>query len=339
MEIQLAIISDEKKGRLFIINYVLSIDQFLCMQGVVKEIILPVSGDQLVGAIRTACERGTTVTSETARELSRLRSPIEEYLGEKNWSGVYNCRKLVVIAVEEDAIKISPTLKTASVGFQHLSPMITCIKKPEDVLSKLMSAIERSTTYAVTESRKATIGLPRRISWIAVKGANPKLLAEDIFDAGYQGMACKEGLDIACNDFFGRKAVIMPSVKGWTIVAAFQAFTDYYSDMNAILMDLSVKYHRVQAFAQDTVVEYYQWLQAVDGKMNRVFVYHGEAGGLVRQSGRMTKIEIDLKTQIDSGELEPDENSVGTISDAWSLNPFIPRWKDDHHVYMGELSK
>jgi len=337
MEIQLAIISDEKRKCLFIVNHVLSSDQFLCMNGDVKEVPLHSTGNQLVEAIREAMARGTKVVSENSRELYQKKSPIEEHLGVNNWSNVYNCRKLVVVAVEEDDIKISPTIKIASVGFQHLSPMITCMKKPEDVLNKLMGAIDRSTTYAVTGSRKATIGLPGRISWIAIKGADPRLLAEDILDSGYQEIACKEGLNIACNDFFGRKAAIMTPVKGWTIVASFQVFTDYFSDMDAILENLSSKYGKAQAFAQDNVVEYYQWLQAVNGKMKRVFVYHGEVGGAIRQFGKVTKIETNLGDGDGTGEIRPDENSVGSVSEAWSINPFVPRWTDNQHGYIGDL--
>lgn len=339
MIIHLSVICDMRKKLLLVVNHVLSKDRYLCMGGSVKEITLPISSKELVDALKEARDIGNKIVAKSVQELAKEISPIHEHLGVRNWSAVYKERKLVVLNIENDAVTIIPTLKIATIGFDYLPPIIVSMKNPEEVLSQLLRAIDISSTSSVNVGSQCSVNLPLRASWVAVKGVDPKKLAEDILDTDFKQIKCKEGLDIVSKDLLGRKAIIMPPVKGWTIAASFQAFADYFSDMDEVLVELSTKYNKAQAFAQDNVVEYYQWLQAVDGKMKRVFVYHGEVGGIIRQYGRISKIETSLIRKDESNEIGPDERSVGRVSEAWSIDPFIPRWTDNQQGYIGELSQ
>lgn len=166
------------------------------------------------------------------------------------------------------------------------------------------------------------VGFGYKTAWLAVKTTDGATVVQalrlrDVTRVGWG----------AVDDSYDHGVFVTPPVGDWTLAVSVD-FADPPTgpDIATLSGELNAE---VQFFVSHRIVELQGWASAIDGNLRRQFVYLGESGEIVASTGEPTPVEHQLgipdpgAAPIGSAPIDvaPNEDTVMTVAEAWSLDP------------------
>ena len=178
-----------------------------------------------------------------------------------------------------------------------------------------------------------------RISWIAVKDAQPGVLVSELQLVSVRSSAWDEGIQDA-----GKAGIfITPRISDWVLIVGLTLPDASNEDTLPLIVRLSEVHGSVQYFGNHRIPDYYAWAKAEGGRLVRAYAYLGEQDTTLWDRGELTKEELDLGLIFDQpvqGDAAPNESAlemiqrlknnlqkcpteedVFSIARAWSIDP------------------
>ena len=187
-----------------------------------------------------------------------------------------------------------------------------------------------------TPDRPAPFGY--KMAWLAVRAADPVLLAADLGLANPTPANWNSGIGSVYDDALGEQHVyVTPPVNGWCFVVGlslpYPAGRSFADKHTPLLVDLGRRYREVQYFFTYPLIDYFAWARFADGRLSRCFAIND--CGVVTNVGRVTREERALGLKLfelrgvkgrkgDAGGeliLHPTEEHVLRLAGAWSMDP------------------
>jgi hypothetical protein len=182
------------------------------------------------------------------------------------------------------------------------------------------------------ESSDAPVDFGYKWYWYIVKSHETEKIAEVINLQNIIVQFWKEGIDAARNGY----VFITPAVNGWSFIVGNLPTIGEYLDINArelpqlkkFLELLSSHFGEAQFFFTFRTSELHGWAKAVNGKMERIYVFAFDAGTLAIE-GEPTAFEKEFRLAntlagdklFDEELFEPREEFVMSVAENWSINP------------------
>jgi hypothetical protein len=153
------------------------------------------------------------------------------------------------------------------------------------------SSVASTEDIAIPDS---AVGFGYKCLWLAVKTDNKKRIAEILKLKNVTDCNWKVGVDKAYNG----SVFITPTIDGWTLACGLGLPTGddkaSIEEVKTILQTLSKEFGEAQFFCTHRVVEYHCWIKAVNGQVERVYSYLGEAFENILVEGNPTEFEKTL---------------------------------------------
>ncbi|MGI8586992.1 MAG: hypothetical protein ACR2M0_04800 [Chloroflexia bacterium] len=168
------------------------------------------------------------------------------------------------------------------------------------------------------------------MSWLAILSSDASAVIAASGLAPLYPVSWKQGIETVYARDADQYVFVTPAIRGWTLVVGQWAG---FWGIETIITDLSGRFHEVQAFATERIVEYHHWMLARDGQMLRSFAWLGESIKVIKEIGQLTPIELALKIDPvipkdhDAFSAEgdtfrpPNELYVMQVAGDWSINP------------------
>ncbi len=167
-----------------------------------------------------------------------------------------------------------------------------------------------------------------KTSWLAIKTNQTEKVAEILKLENCRPCNWKYGIEYA----YTNSIFIAPPVNGWTLVVTNFNLTTYknYNEILNLVKLLSTKFDAVQYFANHRNIDYYIWIKANNGSLNRIGSINSTEGQSISLKGNPTEIEIShnlINNNIDSDDYWDeimslvDEEFIMEVAENWSINP------------------
>ncbi len=181
-------------------------------------------------------------------------------------------------------------------------------------------------------------GFGYKSAWLALRADGPHDVAEALGLTDLRALAWSEGIR-ETDVIIGPWAPVFatPKVDGWVLalLGSPQLFED--DGTNSGLLDLAAlsrRFGEVQKFATHRVVEYQEWQRWANGAPVRRYCWIGESGEIRFDEGTPAQAEGSIIRQATFNEdwdgLDfPDEETVMSVAEGWSVNPTTLDVRDD----------
>jgi hypothetical protein len=188
--------------------------------------------------------------------------------------------------------------------------------------------------------------------WFAIKSANHEKLIKVLNLTNILPCNWQTGIEKAYSNY----VFITPPIDGWTIACGLGLppgdTREGIDDIKEILQDLSREYGEAQFFCTHRVTEYHCWMKAIDGSIERIYSYLGEAGENIVIEGEATDFEkiLNLADTFSAESKEenyferkditwPDEETVMKVAENWSIDPSALEIRKDIPPELGLLGE
>jgi hypothetical protein len=188
--------------------------------------------------------------------------------------------------------------------------------------------------------------------WFAVKSVHTEELIKTLNLSNIRPCNWQRGIEKA----YENAVFITPAVDGWTLACGHGLphgdTKEGIEFVKSILQKLSTDYGEAQFFCTHRVTEYHCWIKAVEGNIQRVYSYLGEAGENIVIEGEPTDFEKTLHLvntfSVESREPNyferedvslPDEEIVMSVAENWSINPSTLESRNDIIPALGLLGE
>lgn len=181
-------------------------------------------------------------------------------------------------------------------------------------------------------------------AWFAVKGGDPEAIARALGLEIIGPSDWHDGID-AAYDFGSERIFITPLVDGWTLAVGTGLFDlvdeDAFAQTTETLSRLLGT--EVQFFGTHRVVEAHAWARAFPDGLRRAFMYVGDKGETIADTGGQSREEQQLGFRFfDERSPEsslpgyweredlrfPDEGNVMQLAGVWSVDPTALEGRD-----------
>ena len=170
--------------------------------------------------------------------------------------------------------------------------------------------------------------------WIAIKSAHTEELIKILNLSNIRPCNWQVGIEKA----YENSVFITPPINGWTIACGrglpHGDTKEEIEKVKDILKNLSKDYEEAQFFCTHRIVELHTWIKAVEGNIQRVYSYLGEANENIVIEGEVSEFEKNLHL-VDTFSVEareenyfereditlPDEEIVMKVAENWSVDP------------------
>ncbi len=279
------------------------------------------------GELEESIVKGLQLWGSMAPSNRDEQSPLERYLGVNKFSKASKGRKFIYIKwLKKDGYYVFPSEKENGNSYELSKE--TALGR-EFQAGELAKAFKQAVADSTTDSSSAVkrdgpVSFGYKMGWLAVKNADPKVLA-DAIKVKYQKKASWEkGIEKVYED--EQMVFISPIVEGWTFVVGSWALgpgeIDGINNLAKTISDLSNIFEEVQAFGTHRITEYHHWIRSVSGISERQFAFLGESGEVLCNIGEHTEAEEKLNwSGLENFSWSPDETDVMHIAGSWSLNP------------------
>lgn len=199
--------------------------------------------------------------------------------------------------------------------------------KQQKFVEKVMEAYK--PIEGVSAVPDAPVSFGYKITWIAVKTADMKKIAEVIGLKNVQECNWESGLAYAQY----KSVFVSPAVGEWTLVVGhFEYGKVEYATEKKLLLKLSAEFGEAQYFGSHRVSDYYCWMKAENGKIARLYGTMND--GSTMAEGNPTEFEQKLNLfdpncadakhdwYWEREDLtSQDEDLVLELAESWSVNP------------------
>jgi hypothetical protein len=186
--------------------------------------------------------------------------------------------------------------------------------------------------------------------WFAIKSVHTEELIKTLNLSNIRPCNWQMGIEKA----YENSVYITPPINGWTLACGrglphgdTKEGIEYVKN---ILQNLSEDYGEAQFFCTHRVTEYHCWIKAVEGDIQRVYSYLGEANENIIIEGEATEFEKTFHL-VDTFSVEsrernyfereditlPDEEIVMKVAESWSINPSTLENRNDIIPALGLL--
>lgn len=180
----------------------------------------------------------------------------------------------------------------------------------DSLLKKTNRKLINDSSFVVTDSSNDLYySLGYKSCWIAVKTSSISFnTIKDIF---------KE---------LTSELLVFESINGWTIISGetlpeLDGYKGSYT-LLTILEELSITFGESQYFGNHRTVGYYAWVKFVKGEFIRGYAHLSEKGITFLDHGEeLTTIEKRLFNELEGESFLPDEDTVLSIAEDWSIIP------------------
>ena len=185
------------------------------------------------------------------------------------------------------------------------------------------NAPPKANAPAVVPDKPVPFGY--KCSWLCVKADSPEEVIEKIGLKNPRVSNWNDGV------YGERGAFVSPVLDGYVLVVNWG---DDILDTNPARLDeLAKRFSELQFFSTHRVAEYHAWVRYIDGEMLRGYVYCGDIGEVLLNTGEVTPEEEELGldnllpdsgADWDSYDF-PDEENVLEIAAAWGIDTTFTR--------------
>ncbi len=196
------------------------------------------------------------------------------------------------------------------------------------------------------------ISFGHKCTWFAIKSVHTEELINTLKLSNVRPCNWQTGIERA----YENSVFITPPINGW-ILACGRGLPhgdtrEGIEFVKSILQKLSRVYGEAQFFCTHRVTEYHCWIKAIEGNIQRVYSYLGEAGENVLIEGEATDFEKGLhlvdtfsddakeKYYFERDDITlPDEELVMKVAENWSVDPSTLESRNDITPALGLLGE
>jgi hypothetical protein len=204
------------------------------------------------------------------------------------------------------------------------------MNKRRTVLAGGLSLLWRNLFGQKSDHNAATgrVSLGYKMAWLAVRTLKTADVVSYLKVQEQRSVTWAQGVGAIYDRTELARATLVfvtPPVKGWTLAAGWWAMGqgDRHSLENIVTIarDLSSTFGEAQGFASYRVVDYYHWILARNGHVERSFGIE-DGGDVLANTGSITEAERKLAFWNEPiGQWRPNENDVVTVAAGWSVDP------------------
>lgn len=207
-----------------------------------------------------------------------------------------------------------------------------------------------------TEADMAIVDRPisfgYKCMWFAIKSVHTEELVKTLNLTNTRPCNWELGIEKA----YESSVFITPPINGWTIACGrglpYGDSKEGIEFVKSILQNLSKDYGEAQFFCTHRVTEYHCWIKAVEGNIQRVYSYLGEANENIMIEGEADDFEKSLhlvdtfsdeakeKNYFERSDITlPDEEILMKVAENWSINPSTLESRNDIMPVLGLLGQ
>jgi hypothetical protein len=224
------------------------------------------------------------------------------------------------------------------------------------VLNKIKSKRDphksNEATAADMEILDQPVSFGYKCMWFAIKSVHTEELIKILGLSNIRPCNWNIGIEKA----YENSVYITPPINGWTLACGrglpHGDTKEGIEFVKSILQKLSKEYGEAQFFCTHRVTEYHCWIKAVEGNIERVYSYLGEAGENIMIEGVATDFEKTLhlvdtfsndakeKNYFEREDINlPDEEIVMKVAENWSIDPTTLENRNDIMSALGLLGE
>lgn len=211
--------------------------------------------------------------------------------------------------------------------------------RPTSATTTAKGEVPRETSAvlnpAVAPDAKSTpVSFGYKLAWVAVRSQHAEQVIQALQLQQVQPCSWQQGVASA----YAQQVFITPPIGEWTLVAGRRLpLVDNATTLRAaetLLVRLSREFGEAQYFYSNRIIETHGWLKAQQGQLVRAYVYSGEQGATVVNTGKRSTAEpatlVDTRSTaalrdpnyLDQLQLiTPSEELVMQIAAKWSIDP------------------